>query len=180
MISKNLWHCLELLKEHHFQTYSHCIHTAKIAFIFGKRLGLTIEENYNLYYMGLLHDIGKLVIPVYILDKEGPLNDEEWKVIKKHPYETVLDMIGQEEYKKNTYFWDGILYHHERWDGKGYPLGLKGKEIPFLSSVIAVADAYDAMTSQRGYKPVLTYKEAIAEILSQTGKQFSPLVIKSI
>ena len=125
----------------------------------------------NFYYACLLHDIGKVNIPDSILTKSGRLTDEEYDIIKTHPVvgaEAIRDVDGIAD---NI---DVIYHHHERWDGNGYPDGLSGKDIPFLARITAVADAFDAMTSSRSYRPALQFEEAHQRILDGQGSQFDP------
>lgn len=126
----------------------------------------------NLYISGLLHDIGKIAIPETVLNKPGRLTSKERKIIQQHPTkgaEIVKPLALPQECV------DGILYHHERFDGKGYPEGLKGNDIPVSAYVISVADAYDAMTSDRPYRRGMPKKDAIEEIKKNLSKQFNPL-----
>lgn len=131
------------------------------------------ELNY-FYYACLLHDIGKVSIPDSILTKPGMLTDEEFDIIKTHP------VVGAEAIRDVEGIADniGVVYHHhERWDGKGYPDGLSGDNIPFLARVTAVADAFDAMTSSRSYRPALEFEVAYQRILEGQGSQFDPQLI---
>lgn len=127
----------------------------------------------NIQIASLLHDIGKIGIPEGILNKNGPLTPEEWIKIKEHPNigVTILHPIRELETAML-----GVKYHHERYDGLGYPDGLKGEEIPLVAAIIAVADAFDAMISDRPYRPGLSKVKAIEEIKSNSGKQFNPRV----
>ncbi|MBD8032984.1 MULTISPECIES: HD-GYP domain-containing protein [Solibacillus] len=128
------------------------------------------ELNY-FYYACLLHDIGKVNIPDSILTKSGGLTDEEYAIIKTHPVvgaEAIRDVEGIAD---NI---DVIYHHHERWDGKGYPDGLAGEDIPFLARITAVADAFDAMTSSRSYRPALPFEVAYERIVDGQGSQFDP------
>ena len=111
-----------------------------------------LNELHNIYNIALLHDIGKIGIPDNIINKPGKLTDEEFKVIKGH---TLTGAKILSEIKSAPELIYGAKYHHERYDGKGYPCGLKGEEIPEISAIIAVADAYDAMTSNRSYRKLL-------------------------
>ena len=133
------------------------------------------SELNSFYYACLLHDIGKVNIPDSILTKSGGLTDEEYDIIKTHPVvgaEAIRDVDGIGD---NI---DVIYHHHERWDGKGYPDGLAGEDIPFLARITSVADAFDAMTSSRSYRPALPFEEAHQRILDGQGSQFDPQLIE--
>lgn len=125
---------------------------------------------------GILHDIGKIGIPDSILGKEGKLTDEEFTVIKQHPELGAQILQPMDSDKRVSTISKVIKHHHERYDGKGYPDGLKGKEIPHLSRIIAVADAYDAMTSDRSYRKEIASSLAIEEIRKNSGTQFDPIL----
>ena len=141
----------------------------------GKAFSLHEGRIEELKTVGLLHDIGKIAIEESILNKPGKLTDDEWEEIKRHPEKgyrilsTVNDMSEMAEY---------VLCHHERWDGNGYPKCLKEEEIPFQSRIIAVADAYDAMTSERSYRSALPEAIAIEELQKNAGLQFDPEVVR--
>ena len=126
----------------------------------------------SLYIAALLHDIGKIAIPEVILNKPGRLTEEEYDIIKRHTVKGA-EIITPLAFPQECY--NGILYHHERFDGKGYPEGLKGENIPISASIIAVADAYDAMTSDRPYRKGLDKTAAIKEVEKNIGIQFCPL-----
>lgn len=132
------------------------------------------ELNY-FYYACLLHDIGKVNIPDSILTKSGRLTDEEYGIIKTHPV-VGAEAIREVEGIANNI--DVIYHHHERWDGKGYPDRLAGGDIPFLARITAVADAFDAMTSSRSYRPALPFEEAYQRILDGQGNQFDPQLVE--
>ena len=141
----------------------------------GEALGLPEYEIEELKSVGLLHDIGKIAIDENILNKQGKLNDYEWKEIKRHPeigYRILSTLEGMSQMAEY------ILAHHERWDGKGYPKGLKGQEIPFVSRIITIADAYDAMTSYRSYKKVLSKEDAIQQLQKNAGIQFDSKLVR--
>ena len=141
----------------------------------GKAFSLPEGRIEELKTVGLLHDIGKIAIEESILNKPGKLTDDEWEEIKRHPEKgyrilsTVNDMSEMAEY---------VLCHHERWDGNGYPKCLKEEEIPLQSRIIAVADAYDAMTSERSYRSALPEAIAIEELQKNAGLQFDPEVVR--
>lgn len=134
----------------------------------------TEEELCDFYYACLLHDIGKVNIPDAILTKASRLTDEEYEIIKTHP---IVGAKALEDVKGINNNIDVILYHHERWDGKGYPEGLVGTDIPLLARITAIADAFDAMTSSRSYRPALPFEEAHKRILEGKGTQFDPQLI---
>ncbi len=147
--------------------YSMCI---------AKYLGLTAEELENIRLGAVLHDVGKIGIEDSILKKPAALESEEWKVMQTHP-ELGYEIMGRVESMKDVMA--GMRYHHEKWDGTGYPLGLKGEEIPLLARVISVADTYDAMVSTRPYRKGLPPKVAFEEIVKYSGTQFCPTVVKA-
>ncbi|MBC7337963.1 MAG: HD-GYP domain-containing protein, partial [Clostridia bacterium] len=137
------------------------------------RIGLSDVERKRLRYACILHDIGKIGVPGRILDKPGRLTDEEYEIVKRHP------VLGEELLKEVPFLREISLlvrWHHERWDGRGYPDGLKGYEIPLESRIMAIADAFDAMTSDRPYRRALSKEEAIAQIRGGMGTQFDPVL----
>ncbi len=127
----------------------------------------------NLHIASLLHDIGKIGIPETILNKPAVLSDEEYKIIQEHPLKGVAIL---QPIKKLEQCIAGVKYHHERFDGKGYPEGLSGDKIPLIAAIIAVADSYDAMTTDRPYRPGLSKESAVSEIKRCAGTQFNPIV----
>lgn len=140
----------------------------------GIAMGLTEAEICKLKISGFLHDIGKIAIDNSILDKPERLNGQEWDEIKRHSYigyRILNNVPGMNEIAEY------ILYHHERVDGTGYPRGFTKEEIPLLSRIITVADAYDAMTSERQYKKVLDKSAAVEELIKNKGAQFDPDVV---
>ncbi|MCR4741641.1 MAG: HD-GYP domain-containing protein [Treponema sp.] len=155
-------------------TSGHSLRVAKYSQEIAKRMGKSKEEQEDIYMMGLLHDIGKIGVKDEIINKIGRLTDEEFNALKEHP------SIGYEILKKlgglPSYIVDGARWHHERWDGKGYPDGLKGEEIPELVRIISVADAYDAMTSNRSYRELLPQEVVRQEIVKGRGTQFDALI----
>lgn len=155
-------------------TKNHSFQVAEIAFVMGKFIGLSEKELMLIKFAGLLHDIGKIMIPEEIFNKPGSLNEYEWDIMKQHP-KNGSDMIRIVDGLKEIGQW--ILYHHEKYDGTGYPEGLKQNEIPFCARVLAVCDSYSAMISDRPYKKSLSAKDAKAEIEGCKGKQFDPDVV---
>lgn len=143
-----------------------------------KKLKLNLVERHNLYMASVLHDIGKIYIKQAILNKEGKLTTEEYDIMKNHSiysYNIVKELINGVVYLSNLP--TIVRHHHERYDGKGYPDGLKGEKIPLMSRIIAVADAVDAMLSERSYKKTKPIDEVINELLENKGKQFDPEIV---
>ncbi len=160
------------------ETEEHCLRLQSMVHEIGQAAGLPQSELDNLRLLSLLHDIGKIAIPSSILDKPGQLNAEEWDTIKKHPEIGYRIALSSPEMAPIA---EAILHHHERWDGSGYPLGIKGKEIPLISRIIAIADAYDVMIYGRPYQEARSEAEVWEEIKRCAGSQFDPyLVDKSI
>ncbi len=140
----------------------------------GKSIGMKGYEIENLKLLSLLHDIGKTGIPDSILLKPGKLDEREMSIIKKH---CEIGFRIASTLHELLPIADGILSHHERWDGTGYPRGLKGEEISLLSRIVSVLDTYDAMISDRPYRKALGVQEAIDEIKRCAGTQFDPYIV---
>ncbi|SPF56228.1 Sensory box protein (fragment) [Candidatus Desulfosporosinus infrequens] len=141
----------------------------------GKALSFSEIKVSKLKVVGLLHDIGKIAIEEGILNKPGKLSEQEWNEIKRHPDIGYRILSSSSEMLELA---NCILAHHERWDGKGYPKGLKGEDIPKISRIIALADSYDAMTSERSYRKALSEEEALVEIRKNAGTQFDPEIAR--
>ncbi|EPY2274048.1 HD domain-containing phosphohydrolase [Clostridium sporogenes] len=175
MRGKTIGAIISTLHEKNKREEEHSHRVSMLCQDMGNALGLTERETEELKTIGLLHDIGKIAIEENILNKREELTEDEWQEIKRHPeigyriLNTVNDMLEIAEY---------VLYHHERWDGKGYPKGLKGEEIPLQSRIITIVDAYDAMTSQRSYRNALQEKIAIEELKINSGTQFDPKLVR--
>jgi putative two-component system response regulator len=122
-----------------------------------------------------LHDIGKIRVPDHILNKPGPLNEEEWAIMKKHPTMGARILRGISHLQPAIPY---ILYHHERWDGTGYPEGLKGREIPIEARLLSIVDVYDAITTRRPYHPAQDYHKVENLLRSESGKHFDPDIVQ--
>jgi hypothetical protein len=156
-------------------TRGHSKRVAMYAAEIAKRMGLSEDEVQNIYYAGLLHDSGKISIPDAVLNKPGKLSDEERALIQNH---TVAGGKMLKELSSIRGIRETALYHHERYDGTGYPEGLKGESIPLYARIVGVADSYDAMSSNRVYRRHLNKDEIIEEIQQGAGSQFDPDIVK--
>jgi putative nucleotidyltransferase with HDIG domain len=142
----------------------------------GANFSLSLEEMEILRHAAVLHDIGKIETDSCILNKGGPLTQEEWEIIRQHP------AAGARLLKEISYLEkasDLVLHHHERFDGRGYPGGLRGEEIPLGARLIAIADAFDTMTTGRAYCPVMTIDQALQELQDCSGSQFCPVAVRA-
>jgi len=161
----------QALAEKSHETEEHARNLQRLAVNLAQRVGLSDGEVVTTSLVALLHDIGKLAVSETILDKPGPLTEEEWQVMRRH------SEIGHRIVSSSPDLLDvaaGVLHHHERWDGTGYPCGVKGEDIPVAARIVALADAFDAMTSDRPYRAALSTGEARDEIARQAGSQFDP------
>ena len=156
-------------------TYGHSDRLIKYGLGVAEEMNLSAESKNEIEYLCMLHDIGKIGIPGHILDKPGQLTQEEWSIVKRHPEigETIIAPVRFLKEKMCPL----VRHHHEHYDGKGYPDRLAGDAIPMPSRIIAVIDAYDAMTSDRPYRKALSCSEAINELRSNRGTQFDPRVV---
>jgi diguanylate cyclase (GGDEF)-like protein len=163
------------MAEKSHETEEHAERLRQLSRKLGQALSLTEEELVALELLSTLHDIGKISIDSNILEKKDRLTEEDWREIKKHPEvgyritQASPDLIHISEY---------ILSHHEHWDGSGYPQGLEEEDIPLLSRILAIVDAFDAMSQDRAYRKALTKKQAIKELLNCAGTQFDPEIVR--
>jgi HD-GYP domain-containing protein (c-di-GMP phosphodiesterase class II) len=141
-----------------------------------EELGLETERSERIRLAGLLHDVGWIGLPDDILSKPGPLSPEEWKDVRSHP-EMAARLLARPELS-DLRAW--IAAHHERPDGDGYPRGLKGEDIPLEARILAVADAYEAMTNERAYRPAMSDEEACQELRDGAGTQFDGDVVEAL
>ena len=155
-------------------TRGHSEKVTKYALDIAHVMGVTKENKVMLSYCGRLHDIGKIAISDNILNKKYALTKDERKEIEKHPIKGV-EILSKLKFLENSV--PVIKYHHERYDGKGYPDGIKGKDIPLLSRIIGCADAFDAMTSDRAYRSRMSLEKALGELKVNRGKQFDPEIL---
>ncbi len=157
-------------------TQTHSVRVAVNALVVGRHFELDSTQLKLLYWSALLHDVGKVSIPEYILNKDGRLNDSEYATVKQHCNHgaELLTSLSQEF---TDISWV-VRCHHERWDGKGYPQQLRGEAIPLLSRIISVVDVFEALTSKRPYRQPLASREALAYIQECSGKNFDPRVVQ--
>jgi putative nucleotidyltransferase with HDIG domain len=155
-------------------TGGHSERVTEMALNIGREMGLSLEVLQDLQRGGLLHDVGKIGIPNEILDKPGKLTDEEYAMIKQHPR---MGLRILEPIKKFTSVIQLVLQHHERFDGKGYPDGVSGEQISLGARILAVADVYDALVSDRLYRAGMSLERALSIIREESGRQFDPVVV---
>ena len=168
---------LSALHAHDPYTYRHSLRTVRLSLLLGRACGVVTHARLRILGLGALaHDLGKILIPGGVLHKEGRLTAEEWEAVRLHPLDGARMLVGVAAS-------EGVCRvaaeHHERWDGRGYPAGLSGDRIDFNARVVAVADAFDAMTSERPYRPPVGYEEATAELGRCAGTQFDPDVVRT-
>lgn len=163
------------LEEKSYETEDHAYRIYNLCVKIGKILNLSTDKLDELYLLARLHDIGKIGIDSKILNKPGKLTDEEWEIVKTHCEIGYRIAASTPDLMHIAY---GILTHHERYDGTGYPKGLKGEQIPLLSKLLAIVDAFDVMTHDRPYKVRMTVAEAIEELKRCSGKQFDPNLVE--
>ncbi len=162
------------LRDHY--TRGHVERVRNYSLIIANRLGCSSLEVEGVRFGAILHDVGKIHIRDNVLRKTGPLSEGEWQEMRKHP------IIGAEMVKDIPYLAPAvsvIRYHHERWNGTGYPAGLKGGAIPRTARIVAVADSFDAMTTERPYRGTLTVEQAYTNILNCSGTLFDPEVVEA-
>lgn len=156
-------------------THGHCERVSAYAVLIAEAMELSLKEISIIQYAGLLHDIGKVEMPKHILNKKEELNDEEMSYLRQHPVysENILEPLGDMD--KLT---DYVRHHHEKFDGTGYPDGLKGEEISLGARILCVADSFDAMVSDRPYSKSMTMEQAFSELEKNAGTQFDPEIVK--
>ncbi len=157
------------------ETEGHCERVTSLTMTIARKIGVPEDQIIHIYRGSLLHDIGKMGIPDSILLKPGKLDDKEWELMYKHP-SYAYDMLATIEYLRPAL--DIPYCHHEKWDGTGYPRGLKGKQIPLPARIFAVVDVYDALTSDRPYRKAWSENEALEYVKNESGSHFDPQVVE--
>jgi response regulator RpfG family c-di-GMP phosphodiesterase len=157
------------------ETEEHCRRVARNSVRLGKAMGLPKEQLRNLSWSAYLHDIGKIGIPEHVLGKAASLDPQEMEIVKAHPL-MGFRMISSIDFLKSAT--DVVLYHHERYDGSGYPYGLKGQDIPLAARIFAAIDALDAITSDRPYRKAQPFSAVVEELKRGAGKQFDPDIVE--
>ncbi len=158
------------------EALGHNRRVAQLCVRIGRQLAMTTAELRVLSRAGLLHDIGKLAIPDQILDKHSALDAAEWALMRSHP-ELGLSILGQGRSRREML---AVLYHHERLDGSGYPYGLAAESIPIEARIVAAADTYDALTSDRPYRKAVTPLEARKVLIEEAGRRLDPRVVSAM
>ena len=165
------------LKVKHREARAHNLRVARLCVNIGRQMSMSAPELRVLARAGLLHDIGKLGIPSEVLEKHSPLDESEWIVMRTHPELglTLLDRTGQSSREMLA-----VLYHHERLDGSGYPYGLKAESIPIEARIVAVADTYDALTSDRPYRQACSQTEARRVLVEEAGSRLDSRAVSAL
>lgn len=172
---ESIYNLVDIIEKRDSYTAGHTQRVAKYAMLIANKIGVSDDDKSLLYRASMLHDIGKISTPDSVLLKPGKLSDLEYKIIKEHVTTSYEILTKVTIYKDIA---EIVRHHHEYYDGSGYPQGLKGKDIPFLSQILTVADAFDAMTTDRIYKGRKTVIEAVEEISQLSGRQFNPILVQ--
>ena len=167
---------LSALRAHDPYTYRHSLRTVRLSLLLGRTCGVSGAALRILGFGAVVHDLGKVLIPGEVLHKSGRLSGDEWDMIRRHPQDGARLLLSADAPAGVIRI---VAEHHEWWDGRGYPAGISGGEIDFNARVVAVADAFDAMTSERVYRPAAGFGEAAAELERCAGTQFDPGVVLS-
>lgn len=157
-----------------YYTRGHCTRVSLASTMIAQEIGMGMERLRAIRYAGMLHDVGKLGVPTKVLQKDGPLTEEEYAAIQLHPMRG-LEIVQGIDFLDEAFA--GIMHHHERHDGTGYPMGLAGDEIPEFARIIAVADAFDSMTSDRSYRGARPVEVAVEELKRSAGSHFDPVMV---
>jgi putative nucleotidyltransferase with HDIG domain len=173
--SKGLSAWIDTVRKHHSQTYQHCLIVTGVAAAFGQYLGLSMGDRNRLSFAGMLHDVGKALIPVTILEKPGALDANEMAIMKKHPEYGVEALKGADLQPEMI---DIVLHHHEYLDGSGYPHGLAAHEICDLVRIMTIVDIYSALIEHRAYRPAMPYRKAY-DILREMGAKLDQDLVRA-
>lgn len=165
---------LQELWEHDEYTFQHSLRVADLLKRFGQFLNMPIGYQDDLYKLGALHDIGKTKIPNEILNKSKPLTTDEWQLLMQHPV-IGYNMLTGEGYSSNIL--SGLLYHHENYDGTGYPFKMKGNQLPLFAQMLRIVDCFDAITNERSYQNASTVSEALNDMSRLQGSAYEPSLI---
>ena len=157
-------------------TRGHSERVSAASVLIARTIGMREDRVGSLRYAGMLHDVGKLGVPTRVLQKNGRLTEGEFAAIQRHPMQG-LEIVREIEFLDEAVA--GIMHHHERLDGLGYPMGLSGQQIPEFARVIAVADAFDSMTTTRSYRGARSVEEALVELRRCSGSQFDPPMVEA-
>jgi len=166
---------LDELSQKSYENEEHITSMVEYADLLGRKINLDADQLMELWLLANVHDIGKIKIPENILIKNQELTDKEWEKIKEHSKEGYNIIKAMDSFSFSA---DKVLYHHENWDGSGYPKGLEGKNIPLLSRIISIVDAYDVMTNDRPYNSTKSKEEALEELKKCAGSQFDPYLVE--
>ena len=158
------------------ESRGHNRRVAQLCVQIGRQMAMTAGELRVLAQAGLMHDVGKLAIPEHILDKHSPLDEAEWTLMKSHP-EMGMSLMGDGRSRREML---AVLYHHERLDGSGYPYGLGADAIPIEARIVAVADTYDALTSDRPYRKARSPQDARRVVMEEAGRRLDPRVVSAM
>jgi putative nucleotidyltransferase with HDIG domain len=167
----------EMLAARDRYTYEHSKDVAELAAEIARKLGLHEDQIEQIRSAAIIHDIGKIGVPDEILRKPGPLSADEWEVMKRHP-DIGADLI--KDLEMYTDIAEIVRHEHERWDGSGYPKGLKGEEIPLGARIVAAADIYNALTTDRPYRPAYSHEEAVRMLREMRGTTLDPRVTDAL
>lgn len=167
---------LERFKRHDYWTFTHVLNVALLSAMIGMRLGYADQVLKYLTLGALLHDLGKLIMPTEILNKPGSLTEEEYNIVKKHPLDGA-EMLKDIRLSGNVMA--VVKEHQERWNGKGYPSGMKGNAIHFNAQIVAIADTYEALTADRPYRSGIAPYHSLEMIYSESGQDFNPKVVRA-
>ncbi|MDR3414730.1 MAG: HD domain-containing protein [Nevskia sp.] len=161
------------------QTGHHVLRMAHYSRLLALAVGFSEEDAELLFQAAPMHDVGKIGTPDHILKKKGKLEPEEWDIMRRH-VENGVTILGDHKSELLQLARTVILSHHEKWDGTGYPKGLKGEEIPLPGRIVALADVFDALTSERPYKPAWSVDRSVAQIQADAGKHFDPNLVRKL